>query len=231
MFNVFVYCGGKCGGLTLFFTFLINDYQSIHTHSNNYYQETSGDKYTIFDNINLSSKNYEKIYIIDSYRTPIERSISSFFQNIELHLPNYKNLSIQEIMSIFNNHNLYKCEDYHPMNEVLTHYNIPLFDNFNFKKGYNIVEQDNKIFIKLLFKDINNWDKILSEIFGKNIIIHNENLSENKEYNDLYKKFKENYKIPKHYLLNELIYDREFKIYNTETEQSKYIEEWLKKSY
>jgi len=231
MFNVFVYCGGKCGGLTLFHTFLKNDYQSIHTHSNNYYQETSRDKYTIFDNINLSSKNYEKIYIIDSYRTPIERSISSFFQNIELHLPNYKNLSIQEIVSFFNNHNLYKLEDYHPMNEVLTHYNIPLFDNFNFKKGYNMIKQDNKIFIKLLFKDINNWDKILSEIFGKNIIIHNDNLTENKEYNYLYKKFKENYKIPKHYLLNELIHDREFKIYNTETEQSKYIEEWLKKSY
>ena len=35
----------------------------------------------LIDLINRSSEN-KKLYIIDSYRTPIERKISSFFQNI-----------------------------------------------------------------------------------------------------------------------------------------------------
>ena len=113
----------------------------------------------------------------------------------------------------------------------MEHYHIPLFTHFDFEKGYNIVKQDNKIFIKLLFKDIQNWDKNLSEIFGKNIIMHNDNLTTNKNTNSLYEKFKKKYKVPKHYINNELVRDAEFKIYNTEKEQKEYIEKWLTRSY
>ena len=134
IYDIFVYCGGKCGSLTLHNTFLNNNYRTIHLHSNSYYKEVLNNKEDIYKIIDLSSKHKEKIYIIDSYRTPIERKISSFFQNIKLYLPNYKIISIEELIKFFNKNLLYNIEEYHSINEVLLHYNIPLWENFDFLK-------------------------------------------------------------------------------------------------
>jgi hypothetical protein len=233
MFNVFVFCSGKCGGTTLANTFSKNGYTTTHLHGlkckGNFNSNIDVNK--SIETLDNSCKQYKNVYIIDSYRTPIERKISSFFQHIKTHIPNYTDLSVQEIISWFNNNLLYNIETYESINQILNYYNIPLFDRFNFDKKYNITKKDNKIFIKLLFKDINNWDKILSEIFEKPIIIHNSNLTENKPINDLYVKFKNEYKVPKDYIINYLPKDKEFKIYNTEKNQKAYIEDWLKKSY
>ena len=231
LYNVFVYCSGKTGSSTLNKTFIENGYTSIHIHCNENYQIHYNKQNTIFEVIDSSCKYYENVYIIDSYRTPIERSISSFFSNISVYLPKFYEFSVEELIAFFNNNFFYYLENYHPNNEVLTHYNIPLFDSFNFEKGYNIIKRDNKTFIKVLFKDLTKWKTILSEIFGKQITLYSDNLTENKEEYNLYKQFKELYKIPKDYINNVLINDREFKIYNTEEEQKDYIQKWLEKSY
>jgi hypothetical protein len=115
------------------------------------------------------------------------------------------------------------------MNEVLRHYNVPLFDTFDFNKRYNIIKQDNKVFIKLLFKDITQWENIFSDIFSCKIPLCNDNLSELKDYNTIYQEFKNNYLVPKKYI-ETLLQDREFKIYNTKEEQESYINNWIKKS-
>jgi hypothetical protein len=52
---------------------------------------------------------------------------------------------------------LNELEEYNSINEVLEHYDIQLFDTFDFDKRYNIVKKDNKVFVKILFKDIENW--------------------------------------------------------------------------
>jgi hypothetical protein len=231
IYNIFVYCGGKCGSTTLNETFRKNNYSSLHVHSNEHYQLSYKTRNTIFDVINSSSINFENIYIIDSYRTPIERKISSFFQNINSHLPNYNDLTINQMIAFFNVNLIDTIEKYHSIDEVLKYYNFPLFTKFNFEQKYNITKRDNKIFIKLLFKDIHNWDIILSKIFQKDIIMHNENLTKDKPINDLYEEFKKNYKVPKIYIENILKNDIDFKIYNTEKEQEEYIAKWLELSY
>ena len=77
---------GKCGSTTLKTTFLKNGYKSIKTHSiDDFKKQYDG----LIELINNSSK-YKKVYLIDVYRTPIERKISSFFQNIKNHIPDYK---------------------------------------------------------------------------------------------------------------------------------------------
>ena len=225
-YNVFVFCGGKCDSMTLHKTFEMNNYSSIHVHSNKEYQLTFKTKNTIFEIIDSSCKNLENVYIIDSYRTPIERKISSFFENIKIHLPNYKNLTINEIIDFFNLNLIDIIEEYHSIDAVFEYYNIPLFIEFNFEKRYNIIKKDNKIFIKILFKDIQNWNTILSEIFQKDIIMHNGNLTKNKPINNLYEEFKQNYKVPKTYIENILKNDINFKIYNTKKEQKEYIDKW-----
>ena len=83
----------------------------------------------------------------------------------------------------------------------------------------------------MLFKDIKIWDKILSEIFKKPIHLVGENISINKDYGSLYQEFKNNYLLPKDFLIDLQNNDPEFKIYNTVEEQEKYIKYWLEKSY
>ena len=128
--NILIFCSGKSGGTTLCKTFKNNGYTVLHMHSStsigifnpDYYDLT---KLSIFDIINYNA-NKHKLYIIDSYRNPIERKISSFFQNINLNAPNYKTQNIYELIDIFNS--LFnKLEIYDSIDEVLNHYHLPLF--------------------------------------------------------------------------------------------------------
>ena len=227
-FDIFICCGGKCGGTTLASTFHQNGYKTTHLHSSKHlgnFKSTIDVNHT-FDIIN-ASKQKGPIYIIDSYRTPIERKISSFFNNIStLHLPNYKKCKLRDIIYFFNNKKLKVLEEYHSINEIMEYYNVPLFEEFDFKHGYNIVKKDNINFIKLRFNDINKWDKILSEIFKRNISIVSDNISDNKEYSKIYTAFKKYYFIPREYFNTNLPNDINFKIYNTEEEQQEYYKKW-----
>ena len=234
--DIIVYCGGKCGSSTLHTTFKKNELNSYKIHDNNYFKYLCNlykkdTTKTIFDVIDFNVKQNKNIYIIDVYRTPIERKISGFFQNISQHLPDYNKLSIQEMINFFNDKLLYILENYHSIDEILDHYNIQLFNTFDFKNKYNIFKNDNMIFIKLRFNDISEWSNILSTIFDKNITLYNDNLTSNKQINKLYNEFKETYTVPQSYIYDCLINDKAFKIYNTKEEQDKYISKWLKKSY
>ena len=230
LYQVFIYCGGKTGSKTLCSTFSNNDFLTIHTHSNENYMAIHDTSDNIFKLIDESSKNFENIYIIDSYRNPLERKISSFFHKIHKYLPNCESLSLDELVSYFNDNLLHTIEDYHPINEVLNHYYIPLWSSFDFNKKYNLTKHGNIHFIKILFKDIAIWDSLLSGIFGKNIIMHNNNLTIDKPTYNLYKSFLEVYKVPKKYLYV-IKEDREFNIYNNREEKIDYFKKWAKKSF
>jgi hypothetical protein len=224
--QVFVYCGTKCGSMTLYKT-LNQYYKSFHVHNQtdflHFYKQT---KYTIFDIIDYNSQTNNQIYIIDVYRNPIERKISSFFQSIDKSCHNHKRYLLKDLIKYFNYNIFYNIEEFQSIDEIMTYYGLELFNKFNFDKKYNIISKDNIHFIKLRFNDINMWDKILSEIFKRNITILSDNISENKEYKDLYQKFKNYYYIPSNYFNNILPNDKNFKIYNTEEEQIEYYDKW-----
>ena len=107
-------------------------------------------------------------------------------------------------------------------------YNVKPFETFNFEKKKVIKQKGNLVFVKILFSDINIWDKILSEIFNKKIVVYNSNISKNKEYSNKYNEFKLKYKPTKFYINNILKQDKEFKIFNNPTQQVMYINHWLK---
>ena len=232
--DVLIYCGGKCGSSTLHTTFKNNGYKSYKIHDNSYFKylcdrfKKDTDK-TIFDVIDFNTKHDKSIYIIDSYRTPIERKISAFFQNINNYINNCNQKTIEEIISIFNENFLYKSEKYHSIDEVMKHYGLPIFTDFDFKNKYNIMKKDNITFIKIRFSEIAEWSDILSTIFEKKIVMYNDNLTSNKPINNLYNEFKEKYKLPEKFLNEHLINDKTFKIYNSIEEQNKYIDYWKNK--
>ncbi len=230
MFDTYIFCGGKSGSTTLTKTFINHGYKAIQIHSEDYYNKFIKKKYKLplYTLIDLSKKN-KRIAVIDVYRLPIERKISSFFQNIHT-IPNYKTKSIQQLIDIFNSDHLYRIENYHSINEIMDHYHVPHFDSFDFKNRFVMKYSNNILFIKLHFNDIHQWNYILSKITNKPIVISPENISNQKEYNTIYKQFKEQYTLPTNYL-SIIENDKEFKIYNTPQEQLDYLSKWNKKIY
>jgi hypothetical protein len=299
--NYFLFCGAKTGSTTLFKTFNKNKMKTFRCHSIGDYKNEYEKHYgcSIFDFINKKAEK-EKVYIVDSYRNPVERKMSAFFQNFDekmMSLPietlvrifndkyiekNYhfmihfeaenkdnilklleKELNtliideihdyyisgvassqkmVSQLYSIFENqkkeleliylniYNLNNCDYSHPMDELFRHYNISeTFTEFDFEKKYAIREHNNITFIKLRFSDIDEWDKILSNAFDKKMTLKSDNLSINKKYAEIYKKFKQEYRIPKQFL-KELLKDEHFNAYNTSKEKNDYFNYWLARS-
>lgn len=226
MYDTIIYCGGKSGSTTLAVTFQHHGYKVLHIHNEEYYNKYNHKHENIpLFNLVDQCRSKQRIAVIDVYRLPIERKISSFFYNLKQHVPDYKNKTIEELIELFNSNWLYSLEEYESINEIMDHYNVPRFTYFNFVNRYNIKIQKNMIFIKLHFNDVKQWDKILSKITNRKIMIQKSNLSENKEYHQIYSEFKKQYKLPKEYL-KVIENNRDFKIYNSPLEQIEYINKW-----
>jgi hypothetical protein len=212
--QVYINCGGKSGSKTLEKT-LSQHFKCLHTHGNFYFQKqvTQNTNYTLYDAITKSMDYFDQVYIIDSYRHPIERAISSCFQT-----------KPKTTLETFN-YNLLIGENYSCLEETLYEFGIKFTNKFDFKKKYFLTKYKNVNIIKIRFSDINEWGTILSDIFNMPITMRPDNLSQNKSYYDNYLNVLQNIKIPKHYFRC-LINSREFKTFNTLDETNKYINKW-----
>ena len=236
IYDVFVYCSGKSGSSTLEKTFKKLNHDVLRSHGindflknkkNNY--EEYGENVNVFDIIEESRKNKEKIYIIDCFRYPIERILSEFFHHIDhdrKYLPEYKDYTIEELINFFNEKYLYRIPITNAMNDILKHYKLSQFKQKKEGERYLLKTHENIVFIKLFFENISRWDSILSEIFNKQITIHKHNMTNKKPYYDVYKKFLEEYKVPNKYYLNILENDKNLMIFVTNEERKKYLEHW-----
>ena len=233
----FILCGGKCGGSTLRNSINVN-INCAHFHGNNtlglknVYESLKDDfnkkLIDVYNMIDYNKDFHNMVYVIDCYRDPIERSISAFFQNISILVPNFNKISIENLINIFNK-NFINMENYHPINNMMFNFGLKPFDSFDFNKKYNIKKIKNINFIKIRFKDINDWSVILTKALNREIIIQNENLTNSKGINKLYNEFKNKYKIP-HKKLIEFMSYTDFNVYNNENEKKKYYDYWVKKS-
>jgi hypothetical protein len=226
-YNVYVYCSGKSGSSTLTKTFIKNGYNTLHVHNSldfKIHNIESKLNPNLFELIENSMKNNNNVYIIDVYRNPIERKISSFFQNYNIN----NNNNIDYITNEIDNF-IYNGENYYSMHEIFNYFKLQNFDFFDFKNQYNILQYKNVTFIKLRFEDINYWGDILTKIFKKPITIYNDNLSENKKYNNELNIIKKTYQIPE-YMIQIIKNNKEFKIYNTTESQEKYLDYWSKRT-
>lgn len=226
-YKIFVYCCRKSGSSTLSETFIRNGFNTLHLHGHEDYSRLfpSTIEPDLFKLINNCIKYHDEIYFIDVYRTPIERKISSFFQNITNENLNMEPEKIEKLIDNV----IYEIENYTSINEVLEHFNLPYFEHFDFEKKYNLLKYRNINIIKLRFQDINNWESILTDIFKRPIHLVSKNLGEQKKYGDLYKKIKKSYRIHK-YMLDYIRNDKESLIYLTQTELNDYINSWETKT-
>ena len=231
---IFIYTPPKVGSTTLVSSLRISlgrSYNIIHIHDEVMLSVLTGiNDVSINDIINYLSSVGKTVYVIDVYRTPVERKMSEFFEKISpYHFnnteENVNNYTINRVSDRFNN--------IFPHIENGDHY----FDKYNitdaiipfdFEKKYTIQQINKANYIKLRLCDSSFWATILSSIFQTEIVLISDYQTETKGIGELYKKFKNEYKLPSNYFeqIKECKY---FNFYYNEQERTNYLKTWSSK--
>jgi hypothetical protein len=230
---IFVYCPPKVGSTSLVTSFrlcALNKYTIFHIHDELMLKVLCGiENVTINEIINYNKSLGKNVYVIDIYRSPIERKMSEYFEKLcDLHFNNkpeeVKNYNLHRITKRFNEiFNHIGTGDHY-----IDKYDIPIIESFDAKRKYQMQSINNITYIKLRLKDSLQWSSILSKILNRKIYIIRDYETENKEIGDLYKKFKSEYKLPLN-LYESIVKDDYLAFYYTEEEREEYLKEWLKR--
>ena len=197
---IFIYCPPKVGSTTLVSSFrmTMNKLANvIHVHNEVMLEVLTGIKnIKVVELIEYISTKVEKMYVIDIYRTPIERKMSEYFDKLSFHFNNtedsIKQFSIDRIIDRFNKiYPFLEYDDYYSNT-----YNIDTSNGFNFEDKYMIHQNNNITYLKLRLMDSKEWSKILSKVFCREIIIIEDYLTKDKVLGPKYKEFKTNYLLP-----------------------------------
>ena len=231
---IFIYTPPKVGSTTLVTSLRVSlnkSYNIIHIHDEIMLSVLTGIKdVKINDIIKYLSKKGKNVYVIDIYRTSVERKMSEYFEKLSpYHFNNTDenlcNYTIKRISDRFNK--------VFPHLENSDHYfekfgiSEPL--PFDFEKKYTIQNIKNVKYIKLRLCDSHMWDSILSTIFNIDIIIIHDYKTEDKGIGNLYNKFKSEYRLPSNFI-NLIKENNYFNFYYSETERNNYINSWSKKT-
>lgn len=213
--KIVIYSAGKTGTTTLHESFykLIPYREIFSIHSDTQFKTNN----TVSNIINY--KRTHKLLVISSYREPISRTISCFFQCIE----QVTFLSIKEILKVNTNYITEKLLEYMDMDQFYLPFeenngknldNINIFDKeFDKSNGYQIFETSNAKFLILKFDTMDKWENIIkNNTEYKEFKLYSANLTEEKPINNLYKKIKKELIIPKHVL--DKYYEKEEKFIN-----------------
>ena len=230
---IFVYTLPKVGSTTLVTSLRISlgrNCSIIHVHDENMLRVLSGinTDIKINDLINYIAELGKKVYIIDIYRTPVERKISEYFDKLSFHFNNTEEMiikyDIDRIINRFNKIYPYLLND----DYYMKYYNIPIVhfpEKFDYYNKCMIHTIKNKTYVKLRLKDSALWGYILSGIFNYKIVIVNDYLTSERLISSLYDKFKHVYKLPKNYVDN-LSNDDSLKYYYNTKEREEYLNSW-----
>ena len=180
----------------------------------------------INDIIKFLANTGKNVYVIDVYRTPVERKMSEFFEKLSsYHFNNTEeNITHYSIKRIFDRFNklfphLENGDHY------IDKYNIVEPIPFDFDKKYTIQAVNNVQYIKLRLCDSQLWGNILSTILQTEVILISDYKTETKGIGELYKKFKNEYKLPVNYYEN-IKKCKYFNLYYNEEERNNYLNTW-----
>ncbi len=237
---VFVYTGLKVGSTSLVSSFRLFASKKInvfHFHNENMLPQKFKDAgVTINDLIHYCATVLDKkVYVIDVYRTPIEKKISTFFERAAVHHFNapetvVATYPVNKLIKRFN-----QVFPYIGTEDYLTEcYGSKVRDKVSqeFPKGFPPMQHHLAFdcgmvkYIKLRLMDSMYWGSILSTIFGIHIEVVTDYASDKKALGSLYAAFKKEYKIPEAYLNFVKYSDTQFAFYLSEKERAAYIAKW-----
>jgi len=231
---IFVYCPPKVGSTTLVSSIRLSaarKFNVIHIHDNSFFYALSNNPFisqiSVMDLIIYNRSLGKNVYVIDIFRSPIERKISEFFEKISwLHFnnteQNINNYNVERLIKRFNNIFPYLDNtDYYK--ELYNILQIP--ESFDFNKKYLFVDLFGIKFIKLRLKDSDSWGTILTEILDTQITIVSDYETSKKPLAYLFANFKNTYRIPQNFL-NDIKNDIGLMYYYTQTERAEYFDMW-----
>ena len=231
---IFIYTQPKVGSTSLVSSLRLaaaDKFNIIHLHDETTLKILTGiENLTVNEIINYNASIGKNIYVIDVYRTPIERKMSVFFEEISsFHFnnseENVNTYDIKKVIKRFNDifHNLATTDNY------MEKYNITIPETFDYNKKY-IHQKINGInYIKLRLKDSQYWGTILSKIFEREIIMVNDYETNDKKIADIYRRFKEKYKLPLNYY-EDIKTCKFLNYYYSEEERNEYLNLWNTKT-
>lgn len=230
---IFIYTPPKVGSTTLVSSLRVSlgkSYSIIHIHDEVMLSVLTGiNDITINEIIQYLSEIGKNVYVIDVYRTPIERKMSEFFEKISpYHFNNTEesinNYSVQRVSERFNKLFPHLENGDHYFNK----YNIPNPVPFDFSKKYTVQEVNNVKYIKLRLCDSHLWNTILSEIFHSEVVLVSDYKTETKIIGGLYNKFKREYKLPMNFF-EDIKRCEYLNFYYNHEERNIYFHSWQKK--
>lgn len=235
----FVYTSPKVGSTALVSSFRIFASKKInifHFHGNHLLpQEYKLAGVTINDLICYCDSVLKKrVYVIDVYRSPIEKKMSTFFDRLAVHHFNapekvVENIPMERIIRRFNDIFPYIGTEDYLMDYYDDRVRTALPSIFPHSKYHFTIDIGLVKYIKLRLMDSEHWGAILSSIFGIHLEVIVDYAAQSKALGNLYTRFKKQYKIPSQYL-NELEKeDSNLKYYLSEKEREIYISRWKMK--
>jgi hypothetical protein len=227
---IFIYTPPKVGSTTLVSSLRISlgkSYNIIHIHDEIMLSVLTGiDGISVNNIIEYLASIGKNVYVIDIYRTPIERKMSEFFEKIApYHFnnseENINNYSFKRVSERFNNIFPHIENNDHYFDK----YNIESIIPFDFQNKYTIQTINNIKYIKLRLCDSHFWSSILTNIFQSHIVLITDYQTESKKIGELYKKFKSEYKLPINFFEN-IKTCRYLNFYYNEEERTSYLNVW-----
>jgi hypothetical protein len=235
---IFVYTKPKVGSTSLVTSlrlFASNQFVSLHIHDEEMLKVIcnldSNNNVTINELIEYNKLIGKEVYVINVYRSPIERKISAFFEKIgSYHFNNtdekVNNYQLERVIKRFNSIFPHIANG----DNLLDCYNIQNKPNqFNSRNKYDLIIENGIKYINLRLKDSNQWGQILTNLLGTEIHIIKDYESSNKVIKDIYQRFKNEYRIPSN-LLELVENDSYLNYYYSPQEKQQYINEWRAKS-
>jgi len=227
---IFIYTPPKVGSTTLVSSLRVSlgkSFNIIHIHDEIMLSVLTGNNDISINNIiQYLVSNEKNVYVIDVYRSPVERKMSAFFEKIShYHFnnseENINNYSIKRVTNRFNK----LFPHIENQDHYFDKYNIEEPIPFDFEKKYTIQHVNGISYIKLRLCDSYMWQQILSTIFQTDIVLITDYKTDKKKIGDLYSRFKSEYKIPENYF--ETIKScKYFKFYYSIPERNEYLNFW-----
>ena len=231
---VFVYSAPKVGSTSIVSSLRIfgsDKFSVIHIHDEEMLKVLGHVNGITINEIILYNKYLGKdVYVIDVYRSPIERKMSAYFEKIGAYHfndtdDNVNKYNLQKIILRFNKIFPYLATGDH----FIDKYNITLPSEFDYNKKYLLVQQNGISYIKLRLKDSAIWGPILTNIFRSRICIVKDYEGNHKPIKDLYLSFKNAYKVPQN-LLDDIVKCKYLKYFYSPTEIREYFNQWSNNS-
>ena len=227
---VFIYTPPKVGSTSIVSSLRIFGsamFNIIHIHDEEMLRVLSNiSGVTVNEIIQFNKYLGRDVYVIDVYRSPVERKISAYFEKVGVYHFNTTDEKVNtykfdKVINRFNKLFPYIANGDHFMDV----YDIPLPESFDFVNKYLLQEYNGIKYIKMRLKDSGFWSSILTNIFGLNICTVKDYESMNKPIKDLYTQFKTNYKLPSNFL-SDITNCKYLNYYYSPNEIQEYIGQW-----